>query len=525
MFLVLQSCKSKESKEESNTEILEQKKNDLTLSQISDSINSYNFEVSDSIIINSYQRNKYKSFWFNNDASLSEEGISFIELINDANSFGLNKANYSVDKIESLVLNCTPQVTSIAEATLLDIELTRSYVKMANHFHYGHIVDHSYFTDLTTHNDKIDFESVLIKGSLIKNLLSLQPKHQEYHQLQKALSLFVKTNIISDTIVAIPNFRKDSVKAYEVTKSILIRKQYLENSATGEEVIEAVKQFQKDNGLISDGLIGKHTAQMLEYSTSNIYFQAAITLEKWRWIEEWGENYFFANIPEFTFKVYEGDSVIINNKTVVGTAATQTPEIESKLKYFIVNPEWHVPYSITTKELIPKMKKDSTYLARNNYAISSNGVNISDIDWANANPATFNYKIKQKSGGSNALGKVKFIFDNKHSVYFHDTPSKSFFDKEIRSYSHGCIRLQNPFDVAEYIIEKENKDEWIDLLDSVRSKKITKTFTPSGEYPIHIGYFTSSGDKNQRLKTMLDIYERNDTLLSRFKEFYFNSAN
>lgn len=525
MFLVLQSCNTNETEVDSVNKVSDTEQDIILLSQISESINGFSFDASDTILPNLYKANENLSFWFNEKAQLSDEGINFIQLIENANGYGLNKDHYSLGKIDSLVELCDPKSINSENAAFLDVTLCENYIKFASHLHYGYIKDNKQFTDLKTYRDTLDFSDILIKGNLIDNLLSVQPKHQEYHKLQKALSKFVKNTVISDTIITIPNFRKDSVKAYEITKTILIKKQYLDSNANGDDIVAAVKQFQTDNGLTPDGLIGKYTSQMLEYSTTNIYFQAAITLEKWRWIENWGENYFFANIPEFTFKVYDGDTLVINNRTVVGTYSNQTPEIDSKLNYFIVNPEWYVPYSITTKELIPKMQKDPTYLSRNNYAISTNGVSIEDIDWANANPSSFNYSIKQKSGSSNALGKVKFIFDNRHSVYFHDTPSKSFFDKEIRSYSHGCVRLQNPFDISEFIINKENKEGWSNLLDSVRVNKITKTFTPNNEYPIHIGYFTSTGDENQQLKTLIDIYQLNDSFLSRFKEFYFKSAN
>ena len=118
------------------------------------------------------------------------------------------------------------------------------------------------------------------------------------------------------------------------------------------------------------------------------------------------------------------------------------------------------------------------------------------------------------------MGKVKFIFDNKHSVYFHDTPSKSFFNKEIRSYSHGCVRLQDPFDVANYIVNLEQNEEWTNLIDTVLTKKITKTFTPKKDYPIYIGYFPSVSDSSGSIRTLIDIYQKNDTLIDLFKIAY-----
>ncbi len=481
-------------------------------------LKKYVFKPQDSILKSVYETNDFKNFWFNDNFTLSEEANQLMELLKKAKEFGLNPEHYLLD---SLSIYKSAFETNAQNALELEITLSNSYVKFGNHLHYGLIDSPKVYTDLKLKTSLIPFNKVMEKGKLIEQLLFLQPQHIEYRKLQKALAKYVSENEITDEFISIPNFKKDSLKSYETAKLALIKLDYLSSSDTGIQIVEGVKLFQEDNGLTPDGLIGKHTAEMLEYSGSKIYLQAAINLERWRWMEDWGKDYFFANIPEFLFKVYENNELIINNRTVVGTSYTPTPEIQSQLKYFIVNPEWHVPYSITSGELIPKMKKDSTYLERNGYAISTNGVAIKDIDWKNANPNTFKYTIKQKSGNSNALGKVKFIFDNKHSVYFHDTPSKSFFKKDIRTYSHGCVRLENPFDVTNYIVNKEENPKWENLIDTLLVKKITKTMTPSGTYPIHIAYFTSTGTNNGHLKTMLDVYKKDEELIEVFKKKYF----
>ncbi len=514
---VLIRCNNTDNTSKSEEELIVEN-NEKEIEQLNSDLKKYSFEPQDSILKSVYDTNDFKNLWFNENFILSEEAIQLIDLLQKANGFGLNPVHYHLDSLE---VYKTAFETNFQNALELEITLSKSYVKFGTHLHRGLIDTPKVYTDLKLKDSLISFSKVMKKGELIKQLLLLQPQHIEYQKLQKALAKYVSENEISDDFIAIPNFKKDSVKSYEAAKLALIKLDYLSSSDTGIQIVEGVKLFQEDNGLTPDGLIGKHTAEMLEYSGSKIYFQAAINLEKWRWIEDWGKDYFFANIPEFLFKVYENNELVINNRTVVGTSYTPTPEIQSQLKYFIVNPEWHVPYSITSGELIPKMKKDPTYLERNGYAISTKGVAINDIDWENANASSFKYTIKQKSGSSNALGKVKFIFDNKHSVYFHDTPSKSFFKKDIRTYSHGCVRLENPFDVANYIVNKEENPKWENLIDTLLVKKTTKTMTPSGIYPIHIAYFSSTGTNNGHLKTMLDVYKKDEALIEAFKNKYF----
>jgi murein L,D-transpeptidase YcbB/YkuD len=459
------------------------------------------------------------SFWISEELALNEQGQMAVFNIVNAQHYGLNPKNYNATFFDSLPTPFTPEM-----AVSIELELSKSFFQFVKHLRYGMIPTtyHGKITDLKTKQDSVDLLAIFQDSNVVQAGLNMQPQHDYYQKLQAAVAKFYSENELTEDIIYIPNFKKDSVEAYTKAKEVLVKLNYLNPEDEGEKIIDAVKEFQKSNGLTPDGLIGKYTVKMLELSTRKMYFQAAANLEKWRWIEAWGDTYFFANIPEYMINVYHKDSLQIKNRTVVGTLVNKTPEVESNLDYFIVNPEWYVPYSITSKELIPKQKKDSTYLQRNGYALTSGG-SLDAIDWNNVSASSI--KIKQKSGGYNALGKVKFIFSNPHSVYFHDTPSKSFFKKDIRSYSHGCVRVQDPFEIADFILETEANPEWPMTLDSLLKYKKTKTFTPKKEYPVHIGYFTSTTDSSGRLRTLIDVYDKDTLLMKLFEEYYFETEN
>jgi murein L,D-transpeptidase YcbB/YkuD len=480
-----------------------------------------NVETTDSLFQVAYSYSQpVKLIWISDSITFKNGGDTLIHYLLNSEQFGLPSPRYNAKRIAELFI----EMDSLPSSSLLvelDILLTRGYVKLAKDLHNGLIRDRSYYTKLEIKQDTLNTIAFILDStkSWMDKLADVQPHHKEYHLLQKSLAKFVATNELSEDIIVIPNFRKDSVAAYDKAKEVLIRLNYCQESTVDSNLVLSVKKFQADNGLIPDGLIGKYTAKMLEYSTMDIYIQAAVNLEKWRWIENWGDQYIFANIPEYMIKIYKGNELVRENRTVVGTLTNYTPEIDSKLERFIVNPEWFVPYSITSKELIPKMKKDPTYLSRNGYAMT-NGSDISSIDWANANPSTFSHKIKQTSGGYNALGKVKFIFKNSHSVYFHDTPSKSFFERDIRSYSHGCVRVQDPFEIARYIVNEEDNEFWKTNFDSIIQTSAKKTFTPKKEYPIHIAYFTSTGDSLGNLRTFVDIYNQHDSLKGSYRKLW-----
>jgi len=472
----------------------------------------------DSTLISIYA-NRNSSYWIGADMLLTKDADSLVNYLKNAEQFGLFPHKYWNVSLNELYQNyiSTP---SKDQAYKIELSLTEAYLKLAKDLHYGLIENKKLFTKLNLKTDTLDYVQLFADSTaLITNLLNTQPTNGEYVLLQKSLANFIKTNTLNDEIIRIPNFRKDSVSAYLKAKEVLVKLNYCTLETADSNLVNAVKQFQKDNGLTPDGLIGKYTASMLETSSWDKYKQAAINLEKWRWIENWGDHYFFANIPEYLIKIYKNNLLVKENRTVVGTVANTTPELDSKLEYFIVNPEWHVPYSITTKELIPKMKKDPTYLARNGYSIKG-GTSISSIDWENATPSNFSYSIKQKSGKYNALGRVKFIFKNKHSVYFHDTPSKSFFKRDIRSYSHGCIRVQNPFEIAQYIVDIEQDSIWMTGLDSIKKTMRTKSYTPKEKYEVHVGYFTSTGDTLGNLRTYMDVYTKNDSLLNWYQAMW-----
>lgn len=476
-------------------------------------LSKYIQEKNDSLLLSIYANDK--SFWFSTDLSLNDQGKKAVYHLSNAQYYGLNPALYNASTFDSLPDPLSPEMAASLEA-----ELSLSFFHFVEHLRYG-MIPSSYYkkiTDLKTKKDSVDLRSIFQSKDIVEAGLNMQPDHYYYKQLQAAVAKFYAENELSEDVVYIPNFKKDSVEAYTKAKEVLVKLNYLGAEDEGEKIIDAVKEFQKSNGLTPDGLIGKYTVQMLELSTRKMYFQAAANLEKWRWIEDWGDTYFFVNIPEFVINLVYQDSMLIKNKTVVGKYTNQTPEVDSELDHFIVNPEWYVPYSITANELIPKQKKDSTYLQRNGY-VQTSGASLSGVNWKTATAGSV--KIKQKSGSNNALGKVKYIFNNSHSVYFHDTPSKSLFNKDVRAFSHGCVRVQDPFEIANFLLKNEDNPEWPNTLDTLLKNKKTKTFTPKKNYPVHLGYFSSVTDSSGRLRTLIDIYKK-DTLLNKlFEEYYF----
>ena len=270
------------------------------------------------------------------------------------------------------------------------------------------------------------------------------------------------------------------------------------------ELEEALKNAQKRFGLQADGVAGPQTISHLNVSVEERIEQLLVNMERMRWMpaERKGTR-LVANIPEFKLHVYEGDNEILQMKIVVGKAANKTVIFNDKLQYVVFSPYWNVPRSIVRNEILPAMKKDNSYLRRHNMEQTgtSGGLPV----------------IRQKPGRNNALGRVKFIFPNSYNIYFHDTPVKSLFEQQNRAFSHGCIRLEKPEQLADYLLE--DKDGWT-------KKKIRKAMYSGQEswikldeeVPVLIAYFTAWVSDDGLLNFRKDIYGRDQELEERLFE-------
>jgi len=377
-------------------------------------------------------------------------------------------------------------------------------------------------TDLPRKNFALDLPLFLLKASRSDSVLTYlelaQPQQIQYKKLQSALEIYLSKHILSDKKIKVVNHKKDSLESFKLAKMALINLNYIDSLSNDSTSYLALKKFQTEHGLESDGVIGNNTAEALSKSNLDYYYQLAANLERWRWKNTWKNNsYLYVNIPSYQMQVVENNNVIKTHKVVVGLPDKNTPEIDNEMKYLIIYPYWNLPYSISTEELLPKIKKDSSYLSAHGYEVFTNKhqpINKNEIDWNKITANNFNYKIRQKGGIENSLGLIKFIFPNKYSVYFHDTPSKRYFNNEIRAYSHGCVRVQNPLPLAKYILENDKNEYNLDSVQIFINAKHHKQINLRHPYPVHINYFTCGVDTNNQLIFYKDIYKKDEKLIN-----------
>ena len=254
-------------------------------------------------------------------------------------------------------------------------------------------------------------------------------------------------------------------------------------------VANAVADFQRANGLPASGILTARTIAALSGGEPSLLENEILAnMERWRWMpRDMGQRRIEVNVPDFTVRLLDGETVLHSARVVVGKPATPTPIFSNSMQFLIVNPYWNVPQSIIKKEMMPKLAADPGYLQRLGYEVIQRGNSL---------------VVRQPPGERNALGRIKFMFPNDHAVYLHDTPSRALFANSFRAYSHGCVRVDQPFKLAEAVLGAGWNEARVRSLIGGPERKID---LPQA-LPIHIEYFTATVDDSGRLQLRDDVY-------------------
>jgi murein L,D-transpeptidase YcbB/YkuD len=284
----------------------------------------------------------------------------------------------------------------------------------------------------------------------------------------------------------------------------------------GEALVAAVKRFQEQHRLTPDGIIGAATLAALNVGAAERVDQVRVNLERARWVVSGlSDSFVLVNLPAFKVYVIRDRTNVWETRAQVGRAGRQTPAFRADMQYLVFNPDWTVPPTIAAQDVIAPMKKGVNAIARKRLMIldrQGRRVSPDSIDWANVTRANFPYTLRQAPGADNALGRVKFIFPNEHSIFLHDTPSQELFSPDERLFSSGCIRVENPLDLAAVLLE--GQDEW-DRPSVQRAVDGSKTETVFLKTPMQvlIVYWTVSVGASGESRYARDIYNWDARLL------------
>lgn len=285
------------------------------------------------------------------------------------------------------------------------------------------------------------------------------------------------------------------------------------------QLLEYVKKFQYSCNLDADGVVGTKTLAFLNRSDADKIKEIQLAMEAWRWLPRNVEGtHILVNIAASLLTVYEGTESVIAKRVAVGKPSHKTPVFSDLMTYFEVNPYWSVPYSIATNEILPILRRNAGYLAANNmklYNAAGKIVNPYAVNWGSVSAKNFPYAIKQMPGADNALGYIKYMFPNEYNIYIHDTPSRHLFKNSYRAVSHGCVRLENPLELAQYIMQQDQSWTPTELTKVIDEGK-NKIINLPKPIPVDLVYITVWIDENDNAVFYEDIYERNSMVRQAF---------
>lgn len=466
-----------------------------------------------------YLASENKTVWGN-----LEKRKYILTQLENSDKLGLEPEDYKASQLRKF----ENKISSLSDSDLAtyDILLTYNFEKYLNHLYKGKLDPKKLYGNWDLDEKTFDVNNVLIKA-FNKNKLdsvvdNIQPKTQTYRELLKALEIIntfpdediesIKSTdkiVLNDTNSALINIKKRLLYWNDMSGKDSLTKIY------NQKTFEAVKKFQERHGLASDGVIGVGTINALNYSKEKRKKQIIANLERWRWYpNELAENYFIINIPDYSLNVVENQDTTLVRNVVVGTSKRKTPIITSFLKTVVFNPTWTVPPTILKEDVVPAMKRNRNYLAKKNITIYDSSGNVVDpVSWNENKPN--NYRYVQSPGYYNSLGLMKILFPNHHSVYLHDTNHRNIFGRNNRSMSSGCVRVENPLELAQHILDVDGN--WPqDRIDTIIASKKTMSFKISKKYSLYQWYWTAWSKKNQ-LIFRADIYNLDSDLYAKLR--------
>jgi len=433
------------------------------------------------------------------------------------NNYHLINIKRQLDSIETN--KTTINVTALVTADLL---LSDAYFLMGAHLNKGRFYADSLL--LQTNFQKLDkgWDSVLVsaykKNNLKAALDSLEPKFYNYRMLKKELATILNDPILYE-VDSIPFVtEKDTIVKLQLIKKSLINQGLYDSTIIANDSIKlakALNKLQKKWFIQPDGKIGKYTKQAFSYNREKIIKQICMAMERWRWETKFPEKYAFINIPAFWLTVFEKDTVVMQSAVVCGKPDHQTPILKSKIDHMLIYPYWNVPISIATKEILPAVQRDTSYIRRKNFEVLGAGDKVLDyrkIPWRKYTKDYLPVRFRQRIGEENSLGVVKFNFHNPFGVYLHDTNSKRYFKTSSRSQSHGCIRLENFIEFADFLIRDDSVHYTHDSLQVYFIKQEQKKIKLKKALPIFTRYYTAHADSTG-LKLYIDVYRKDEDMM------------
>ena len=463
---------------------------------------------------------------------VTEEGpgkraIAIYEAIRNAADDGLEPGDYGLAEIENAWASRKPE-----DLARLDILITVGLVEYISDVRHGRVQPVKENEAVYYHGSdkKIDslaiVKEVLAAEDTTKYLAAQLPTHRFYRQTREGLKRYrelaktAKPSRIPEGVTIHPgevDSRLPAIREHLVLTGDL--EAGSDSTAYDDTTVDAIKHYQSRHGLTEDGVIGKDTITELNVPFAYRVRQVEMNLERLRWTaHDLGSKYILVDIPAFTAVTVDNDQVAYEMPVIVGKHYHETPVFSETIKYVVINPYWTLTPSIARNETLPKLRKDPGYLEKKHISLfkgwsDNKEIDPRTIDWNNVTRKEMNqYRLRQNPGPWNALGVLKIVFPNEHSVYMHDTPNHNLFDRSVKAFSHGCIRMDEPVKQAELVLSETDSSWTEERINEVVKSGVRTVVRLKEPMPVHIMYQTAWGDKDGVIHFVRDIYGRDKKL-------------
>lgn len=459
---------------------------------------------------------------------------SLLAVIGGAAAEGLQPADYHRDRLHAEAsaarAAAAPDARRLAE---LDLLFTDAFLLYGAHLLHGRVAPETLAPNGVERRMGAVvavLEEALASGSMRDRLQRMAPPQPEYTWLRAALARYrglqraggwpavLKGTPLRVGAVGPPvKSLRDRLRA---TGDLTADSAASEASAMtfSPDLEAAVKRFQARHGLDEDGIVGAATMRALNVSAAARVRQIRLNMERWRWLpQDLGARHLIVNIAGFALRLVDHEQEIMRMRVVAGQPYRQTPVFSDTISYLVLNPYWHVPHRIAVEDKLPLIKQNPDYLAQQHMTLlrgwgaDAQVIDPATVDWSAVTADNFPYRLRQDPGPQNALGRVKFMFPNRHNVYLHDTPSRSLFTRAERSFSSGCIRLERPLALARYLLADQSA--WTAArIQQVLDTNVERTVPLKQKVPVHLQYWTAWAERDGTVHFRRDVYERDASL-------------
>ncbi len=463
-----------------------------------------------------YRDRDFEGIWTGSDEQAQERRNAFLTALDGSDAHGLPPARYNTSDVIAMLRDArTPE-----QQGKVEVELSRLLLQYARDVRSGILVPGNVDELIkreVAYRDRLETIEEFAAANAGAFLRALPPSSPEYSRLMRE-KIELEAGLLSGGWGPRVNGRKfelgDSGQAVVALRNRLISIRYLSRTAsqTYDEPLElAVRKFQEMHGLEVDGTAGEGTLEQINVSMERRLQSVLVAMERERWINhEKGDRHIWVNLTDFTARIVDNDVVTFQTRSVIGAndEDRQSPEFSDVMEFMVINPSWYVPRSIMTKEYLPQLQRNPNAV-RHLEITDRRGrvVNRANVDFTQFTRRNFPFSMRQPPSRSNALGLVKFMFPNQYNIYLHDTPAKNLFSRETRAYSHGCIRLNDPFDFAYALLALQEADPegfFQAKLGTGRENRVDL----EQPVPVHLVYRTAFTDALGNLQFRRDVYGR-----------------